>query len=220
MVPAAGWGTVTPLVTVVTATWGRPRTILERAIPSLAAQDYKPLQHIIVTDGFDPGLNEVLHGAGYSEDSPDRRLVWLGRNQSHPDMVHGGVGVIPRQVGAWLAAGEYITYLDDDNTLLPHHISTLAAALADSGADFACCRWHEGHEGGGISGSEPPGCGRTDTGSIMHRAATLRHGTWDPAAGYGNDGALVERWIAAGCRWVFVNEPTYVLHPHRRGAPD
>lgn len=209
-----------PLVTVVTASWGRPRTILDRAIPSLAAQDYKPLQHIIVTDGYDPALNEVLHGAGYAEDSPDRRLVWLGRNQSHPDMVHGGVGVIPRLIGSWLAAGEYVTYLDDDNEYLPHHVSTLAAALESSGADFACSQWHDGWPGAPAAGSAPPGPGRTDTSSIMHRAGILRHGSWSHLDGYGNDGALAERWIAAGCSWVFVPQPTFVLYPHRRGVPD
>lgn len=208
-----------PLVTVVTATWKRPRTILERAVPSLAAQHYQPVEHLIVTDGYDPDLNRTLRNAGYDEDSRTHRLVCLGRNQSAPEMVRGGVGVVPRLVGSWLAAGEYITYLDDDNELLPDGLGKLVDALEDSGADFACSRWHDGPDGL-VAGWSPPGRGRTDTGSIMHRASTLRHGSWDPQIGYENDGALVEKWSAAGCRWVFVDEPTFVLHPHRLGAPD
>lgn len=210
---------MSPPVSVVTATWGRPRTIFERAIPSVAAQDYDGrIEHIIVTDGRDPALNELLLAAGYAVAGRHRRVVNLGRNWSGPEVVHGGVGVIPRLVGAYMAAGEFIAYLDDDNEYHPHHVSALAAALAESGADFACSRWQDPE--GRAAGWAPPGRGRTDTSSIMHRASILRHGTWDPAVGYENDGALAEKWIAAGASWVFVPVPTFTLHPHRLGAPD
>jgi O-antigen biosynthesis protein len=210
---------VSPPVTVVTATWKRPRTLFERAIPSVAAQDYDGwIEHLIVTDGFDADLNVALSRAGYAFESHRRRVVHLGRNWSAPEVVHGGVGVVPRQVGAWMARGDYIAYLDDDNEYLPHHVSTLVTALRESGADFACSRWQDPE--GRAAGWAPPGRGRTDTSSVMHRAAVLRHGTWDPAAGYESDGALVERWIAAGASWAFVPVPTFVLHPHRLGAPD
>jgi glycosyltransferase involved in cell wall biosynthesis len=210
-----------PLVTVVTATWRRPLTLLDRCIPSVEAQDYDgDVEHLVVADGWDPGLNEALYGEGYGEDGRGgRRLVQLGRNWSAPDVVHGGVGVIPRLVGAYLAAGEYVTYLDDDNAYLPHHVSALAGALESTGADFAVSRWHDG-PGGPVAGHAPPGRGRTDTSSIMHRASTLRAGSWDHRVGYENDGALVEAWMAAGARWAFVDQPTFVLYPHRRGAPD
>ena len=207
-------------MTVVTATWKRPRTILDRAIPSVQAQDYPNVQHVIVTDGYDEDLNRTLRDQGYGEANWMRRLVNLGRNWSHPDHVHGGVGVIPRLVGAYMAAGDYITYLDDDNAYERHHVSTMVAALESSGADFACSRWFHGRPAGPVGGGTPPGRGRTDTSSIMHRPAALNHGTWDPSVGYENDGALVEAWIAAGCSWVFVDEPTFVLWPHRHGAPD
>ena len=214
-----GDGMTAPLCSIVTAAWGRPRTIMERAIPSVEAQDYEAIEHVIVTDGRDAGLNRVLAGAGYAEGGFRRRLVCLGRNWSHPDVVRGGVGVIPRQVGAWMAAGEFIAYLDDDNEYLPDHVSSLVSVLQETGVDFACSRWHDG-PGGPVGGWQPPGRGRTDTSSIMHRASILRHGTWDPSIGYENDGALVERWIAAGCSWAVLTKPTFVLHPHRRGAPD
>lgn len=212
-----------PLVTVVTATWRRSQTILERAIPSVRAQDYAgSIEHLVVMDGQDESARALLRGAGYSEENgAPRRLISLGRNWSHPDHVHGGVGVIPRQVGAYLAAGEYITYLDDDNEYLPHHVSALVAAMESAGGvDFACSLWHHGSADGPVAGWAPPGRGRTDTSSIMHRAATLRHGTWDPSVGYENDGALVESWTAAGCSWAYTEVPTFILYPHRMGAPD
>jgi glycosyltransferase involved in cell wall biosynthesis len=207
------------LVTIVTPTWGRPRTIVRRAIPSVAAQDYPNIQHIVVTDGYDPELNDVLRAAGYSEGDQSRRLVQLGWNWSHPEVVRGGVGTIPKLVGAWLAAGMYIGYLDDDNEYLPHHVSAMVAALESSGADFACSRWQSGYPGGPPAGGAPPGRGRTDTSGIMHRTSILPRGTWQ-IDGYEADGALAERWVAAGCSWTFVEDPTFVLYVHRHGTPD
>jgi glycosyltransferase involved in cell wall biosynthesis len=207
-----------PLVTVVTATWGRPRTITDVAIPSLDVQTYPDIQHIVVTDGRDPVLNDVMLKAGYTWGTGNRMLVNLGRNwsQIHGD---GGVGAVPRQVGSLLAAGEYVCYLDDDNTYLPHHIATFVAALETTGADFATSRWYLGGTHAQPSGSAPPRRGETDTNAIMHRAMILKHGGWQPD-GYESDGALVERWIAAGCRWTFVDEPTVVVWSHRMGAAD
>ncbi len=210
-----------PAVTIVTATWGRPKTIIERAIPSLRGQDYPgPVEHLVITDGFDRHLNNILDGAGYNAYNPQRRLVWLGKNWSAPEVVHGGVGVIPRMIGSWMAAGDYVGYLDDDNEYLPHHISTLVAALEDSGAGFATSRWKDGGPGGPPAGDTPPGRGRTDTNGIMHRASIVPKGTWEHHDGYENDGALTERWLAAGISHVFVPEPTYILYPHRHGDPD
>lgn len=202
-------------MTVVTATWGRPKTILERAIPSVRAQDYRPIEHIIVTDGRDPDLNRVLNGAGYSETGRFARLVSLGRNWTGFSG-DGAIGAVPRLVGSYLAAGDYICYLDDDNEFLPHHVSTLAGLLESQNADLACSRYlHAGQP----SGSPPPGRDRTDTSSFMHRASVLKHGSWG-LDGYAGDGLLVERWVAAGVKWAFTEEITMVLHAHRSGAPD
>lgn len=207
-----------PPVTVVTATWQRWAS-LKRAIASLQAQDYAGrIQHLVVIDGQAEDTLGLLRGLGYGS-AGDQMVVSLGRNWSADEVVHGGVGVIPRQVGAWLATGDYVAYLDDDNEYLPHHVSTLVAVLERSGTDFACSQWHMGTSGH-VHGWAPPGRGRTDTSSIMHRPGVLAHATWNPEVGYENDGALVEAWIAAGATWTFVAEPTFVLHGHRRGAPD
>lgn len=207
-----------PLVSVVTATWGRPQTVLEAAIPSVAAQTYQPLQHIIVTDGFDERLNALLREAGYDEKTPRRLLVQLGRNWTQ-FMGDGAQGAAPRLVGSFLAAGDYLCYLDDDNEFLPHHVATLAAAL-DAGADLACCRTClTASRDHARFVAERPGREAADTNLFMHRAELLRSSTWG-FDGYCGDAELVERWVTGGCRWVWVEEPTVVMHPCRLGAPD
>ena len=109
--------------------------------------------------------------------------------------------------------------VDDDNAYLPCHVSALVSALEETGADFAYSRWLHAGTDGLTGGQAPPGRTRTDSSAIMHRATTLKHGSWW-MDGYEADGVLAERWLAAGCSWAFVDEPTLILYPHRCGAPD
>jgi len=207
---------MTALVSIVTATWKRPRMLTERCIPSVWAQTYQPIEHLIVVDGRDVPLRRRLAGLGYSADGEvysrmTRRVVELGRN-------HGGVGNAPRAVGAWLAAGEWVCYLDDDNEYLPGHVQAMMAEAERSGAALVCTAWRgsDGH----VAGWAPPGTNRTDASSLLHRADLLSVASWAPEAGYAADGALVDRWVAAGVPWSFLPEPTMVYWGPRGGAPE
>ena len=201
-----------PLVTIITATWKRPRMLTERCIPSVWAQTYQPLEHLVVCDGPDPGLRVRLGDLGYTPHGvTGRRLVECGRN-------HGGVGNAPRAVGAWLAAGEWICYLDDDNEYLPGHVQAMMAEADRTGVPLVCTAWRT--PDGGVAGWAPPGTNRTDASSILHRADLLGVASWAPEAGYAADGALVDRWVAAGVPWSFLPEPTMVYHGARGGAPE
>lgn len=201
-----------PLVTLVTATWKRPRTILEHAIPSVQRQDYPDIEHLIVADGYDGELNRVLAGAGYHPDGGRRRLTWLGRNWTGFSG-DGGIGAVPRLVGSYMAAGEYIGYLDDDNDLAPGHVSLLAGVLESQGVDIALCPW-----------PDHPDTGKShiaDTGTFLHRASVLKRGSW-AMDGYAGDSALVNRWIAAGATWGWHPQMTVTLNRVHggKGAPD
>lgn len=201
-----------PLVTVVTATWKRPRMLTERCIPSVWAQTYQPLEHLIVVDGQDTDLRGQLMRLGYTLTPGNaRRLVECGRN-------HGGVGNAPRAVGAWLAAGEWVCYLDDDNEYLPGHVEAMMAEADRSGTPLVCTAWRG--PSGQVVGSAPPGTNRTDASSILHHADLLQLASWAPEAGYAADGALVDRWVAAGVPWSFLPEPTMVYHGARGGRPE
>lgn len=207
-----------PLVTVVTATWKRPKTILEHALPSIDRQTYSPIEHLIVIDGQDPGMVRLLRDNGYDFTAPYRRLACLGRNWSQFSG-DGGAGATCRMVGAWMATGEYITYLDDDNDYLPGHIQSMVDAIEQTGSDFITSSWMYA-PGAGPAGSAPPGVGRTDTSGIMHRAMVLKAAGGFALDGYEGDGRMVERWCAAGLTWHHKLEPTYVLNYYRHGAPD
>ena len=51
-------GMAVPLVSVITPTWQRHALLLDRCIPSVAAQDYPNVDHVVVSDGPDPALAE------------------------------------------------------------------------------------------------------------------------------------------------------------------
>jgi len=203
---------VNPLVSVVTATWKRPRILTERCIPSIWAQTYQPIEHVVVCDGPDPGLRMRLGELGYTPHGmTGRRLVECGRN-------HGGVGNAPRAVGAWLAAGDWLAYLDDDNEYLPGHVEAMMAEADRTGAALVCTAWRG--PDGGVAGWAPPGTNRTDASSLLHRADLLNLSSWQPGDGYAADGALVDRWVARGVRWSFLTEPTMIYGGARGGAPE
>jgi GT2 family glycosyltransferase len=197
---------MTPLVTVVTATWQRPKLLTEQCIPSVWAQIYPTIEHLIVVDGRDWELRVRLGDLGYTpHGAGGLRVVELGRN-------HGGVGNAPRAVGAWLAAGEWICYLDDDNAYLPGHIEAMVAEALRTGADLVTTAWRT--PDGDVGGWAPPGTNHTDSSSMLHRADLLtKVSAWQPADGYAADGALVDRWVSAGVRWSFLPEPTLIYHP-------
>lgn len=201
-----------PLVTVVTPTWRRPNLLINRCIPSVWAQTYQPIEHLIVCDGPDPDLTARLFALGYNSTGwPERRLVHCGRNW-------GGVGHAARAAGAFLAAGDWLAYLDDDNEYLSGHVQAMVAEAERTGADLVCTAWRT--PDGRVSGWAPPGTNRTDASSILHRADLLNVASWQPEAGYAADGALVDRWVAAGVAWSFLPEPTMVYHGARNGAPE
>lgn len=208
-----------PLVSVVTATWGRPES-LRQCIYDVAKQNYHNIEHIIVTDGYDPKLNWLLKDEGYYPDNPFRRLVWLGRNWtsfSHDD----SVGSVPRMVGSYLAGGEFIAYLDDDNRWTPDHIERLVHTLVEHPeVDVAGSEWID-EETNRIHGRpDTHWFEQLDASSFLHRAELLRKSSWQ-MDGYNCDRKLVMRWCGEnGGTWYLIHGVTMIMPRHRFGSPD
>ncbi len=206
-----------PLVSVVTPTWKRPNLLVNRCIPSVRAQTYQPIEHLIISDGPDPSLWQQLNALPQirlhpaAEPVNSLRYVECGRN-------HGGVGHAARAAGAFLAAGEWICYLDDDNEYLPGHVEAMVGEAQRARVPLVCTAWRM--PDGQTWGWAPPGTNRTDSSSFLHHRDLLKVASWAPEVGYAADGALIDRWIAAGVTWSFLEEPTLVYHGARGGAPE
>ena len=194
-------GMAVPLISVITPTWQRHDLLLDRCIPSVAAQDYPAVQHVIVSDGPDNVLAGKIAGRSCGA------VVWDALPAHDPAARWGHWA---RLRGLELATGEYIAYLDDDNAFRPGHLAKLAAALdADPSAGFAYSQIMM-HNGGSsyVVGVPPPAYGQIDTSAIMHRRGLLDTATWRDEGQVTIDWDIVERWLHAGTGWAHVPEVT------------
>lgn len=184
-------------VSVITPTWQRQQLLLSRCIPSVAAQTVL-VEHVVVSDGPDPGLRDLLANLD---------VVYAEVAEHADDPCNYGARA--RNRGLEVATGDLVAYLDDDNAFRPEHIERLAAALEQNpDRDFAYSRMYR-HGLGDEIGAEPPQHGTVDSSVLMHRRDTpARFGPWPVPSPYEVDWELVKTWLAAGATWVFVPEVT------------
>ena len=164
-----------------------------------------------MSDGPDPVLRETSPAVSQACGSAVTRCG--SRNsRSSPDAQWGHHA---RLHGIDLAKGEYIAYLDDDNSWHPDHVRLLVAALEETGADFAYPLMAVHGRGEYVIGADPPAEGHIDTSMIVHRRELLDVATWRWFPGIKTiDWDLVSRWVAGGASWVRVNAVTcdYYFH--------
>lgn len=106
------------LVSVIVPVRNRA-AMVEEAIASVLAQDYRPIEIIVVDDGSTDSTPHALNLL--AEDRPEIRVI---RREN------GGPGAA-RETGRALARGEFIQYLDSDDLLLPGKFSAQIAALTE-----------------------------------------------------------------------------------------
>lgn len=200
-----------PLVSVITPTWNRHDLLLTRCLPSVQAQDYPAVEHVIISDGPDEDLRDFLAKIR----RPRHPVRYAGLPVHDPEPRSDGIAA--RLAGLELAAGEYIGYIDDDDALRPGHCTLLAAALdADPDAGFAVSRMmcHDGNGGKSVTGWGRLECGNVGAPMVMHRKSVLSVATWREA-GLFPDWDLVTRWLDAGVRNANVSAETVDVWPHR-----
>jgi tetratricopeptide (TPR) repeat protein len=107
----------TPLVSVVVRSMARPT--LPAALDSIAAQDYGNVEIVLVAAS---GPSHAVPDARYGR--VPVRFVASEVRLLRPLAANAGIET---------ARGDYVTFLDDDDTIVPNHLSGLVAALAQAG---------------------------------------------------------------------------------------
>lgn len=199
-----------PLVSVITPTWKRPRTVVNNAVGSVKSQTYLNIEHVVVIDGHDENTAESLNHAGYRR-SGRHRYIELGQNWTgmYGD---GSTGAVPRLVGSYLATGDIIMYLDDDNNWLPFHVENIVSVFKHTDAEVVLT----GMAFGGPRNVQPK-IGYVDTSGIAHKPSALKTANWTPGEGDCEDGRLVERWHEAGLKIELNPEPTVIYNGANKG---
>lgn len=117
------------MFSIIMPVWNRAN-IAARAVKSVLCQTYECYELIIIDDGSDDNLEEVI--------SP-----YLSENVVYYRIPHSGVSPA-RNYGLKHAKGDYIAYLDSDNTWYPQFLSVMWGALTgqDPQRKAAYCKYN------------------------------------------------------------------------------
>ena len=106
-----------PLVTIITPTTGSK--YLRQTIESVQKQTYENIQHLIVIDGEHPSAGQIV------SEYPGVDVIQLpyatGTDKYNGHRIYGAC--------AFLAKGDYLCFLDEDNYMDPNHIESLVEVL-------------------------------------------------------------------------------------------
>lgn len=102
---------------------------LSRCVDSIISQSFSDLEIILVDDGSTDASGEICDG--------------YAANDSRVKVIHKANGGLSdaRNAGIGIANGEYITFIDSDDFILPEYFSYLHKLIADANADMAVCQF-------------------------------------------------------------------------------
>lgn len=134
-----------PSFSVIIATHNRA-TLLARALASLHAQTWPCQQIIVVSDAPDPASYQAVAQSMRAGD------LFVQR-QGEPGPAHS------RNIALSLVTGDFVLFLDDDDTFRPDFLANLAAGLRDAAAPqifYTNCEvLNEGGAAGGVAAEAP-----------------------------------------------------------------
>jgi len=114
------------VISIVMLTYNR-ENLVRRAIESVLSQTFKDFEYIIIDNGSDDHSGEIADTYA----ALDSRLCVI-----HKERGNIGSG---RNAGLDAAAGEYITFIDDDDFCQPDYLSFLYQLITENNADMSIC---------------------------------------------------------------------------------
>lgn len=118
-------------VSVVVATYRRD-DCLERALSSLATQDYEDFEIVLVDDNGDAEWNRRVADivAAFKKKNPDVAIKYIANSPNQGSAKTRNIGIAE-------AEGEYVTFLDDDDLYLPEKIKNQVKFMQMGGYDYS-----------------------------------------------------------------------------------
>jgi len=106
-----------PRVSVIMTTYNR-NTWLREAIDSVISQTFTDWELVLVNDGGDPSVEDIVISCGDSR----LKYIWSEHKGRSPAL----------NTGLRNARGEYFIFLDDDDIFFPEHLGKLVKTLDDN----------------------------------------------------------------------------------------
>lgn len=214
------------LASIVTPTFpGREQVLLDRCMPSIAAQDWGNVEHVILSDR-NPELREAI---GELQDTYADvltiRFAEINETWRNP-MTEASIGAVPWYIGTLMALGEFIGFVGDDDELLPEHISLHVKAMRDNEAMFSVSQIEFKADGVThlVIGDDSFAHGHLDATGVMCHVSALAVASWSANGENAADWRLVRDWRAAGLRGAFVPTVTGIHNDGwltgKTGRPD
>jgi glycosyltransferase involved in cell wall biosynthesis len=178
-----------PLVSVVIPAFNAGRTI-GRALASVFAQDYRPLEIIVIDDG---SADETWARIA-SYDDERLRPLRLGENRGVAAATNAGLAV---------AAGEFVAFLDADDEWLPGKLKgQLDLLIRDVALSFVCSPWREVDLSGAIALQPenmlaPCPCGKQAWRELLARSFVLKSTVIARASHLAHTGGFDENLLIA-----------------------
>lgn len=122
-----------PLISVIIPAYNT-QDYLPRCLDSLLCQTLSDFELILIDDGSTDGTGVIADR--YAESNSGVKVI-------HKE--NGGVSSA-RNRGLEVARGEFITFVDSDDTVLPAYLEKLHAALCETNAAIAAANWQENIE--------------------------------------------------------------------------
>lgn len=206
------------LVSVITGTYHRPRELMN-AIESVRRSTYPNIEHCIVHDGPVDAAYDIIRELVSTNNNNSKvpiKYVELGRQWSH--FLANSISAVPYQVAQWLASGDYITWLADDEEITSNHIELLVDLLESQDVDFVYSKsevWFNPNIDNrirfpNIIGASVPACGNIT--QALFRTELLDYRGFMTHVGSGTDWDQVGHWIDDGASYAFLDK---VTHTHR-----
>lgn len=118
------------MVSAVITTYKREPSMVCRAVSSIMAQTYQPIEIIVVDDSPETyPLREAVQQS-VRELCPDVHYICHEKNRG---------ACVARNTGLRAAKGEFIAYLDDDDEWLPEKISKQMGVMCSTNAKLVYC---------------------------------------------------------------------------------
>ena len=211
-----------PLVTVCIPTYANHKDLLERSIPSALAQDHPNIEVVVVGDAAPP---ETAAGIERLNDPRVRyeNLAVRGPYPEDPRQRWLVAGTGPLNRAFELARGSWIAVNNDDDALLPNHVSTLLAEAQQSRDEVVYGRLIQHAPDGSTEtiGEFPPvnhGFGWQL--ALQHRALLLFEFKLSAALfGEPGDWDRARRMLRAGVRFRMIDEIVCEYYPSSLWRP-